>query len=189
MINLSHSKEISDLREKLNSPELSDDFLLRFLVARKMNVTAAHDMIIRNQKWRLENNIDDIPVPIINPGTLIPNNIRGYKSIPDTVYYPLLPGSTYKESWKSFFQHFSAGCYHSKDKSGLPVYIERLGVLDPFPFMESCSHETLMDYHLSNVEFLHKVVFKECSEDLGKPVSKHTIIFDLEGISFSRNFS
>ncbi|KAJ3220956.1 hypothetical protein HK099_003888, partial [Clydaea vesicula] len=168
------------------SQNFKDHVLLRFLIARKLNVVESYKMLLKNIQWRKENDIDNkIKVPLIHPGNIpIPNNVRGFDSVPDSTYYPPLD-SNVKEEWKEFFPYFGGGCYHSRDKDGFPIYIERIGKLIPGKLVEVCSVETLMDFHLHNVEFLHKILFKECSEKSGRDISMHTIIFDLEGISFS----
>ena len=145
--------------------------------------------MLRNCKaWREENGIDDlskIRIPTKSPDTPIPNNVRGYSTIPDSTYYPPLDPLV-PESWKKFYHHFGGGCYHKMDREGLPLYIEQIGLLDPKGLIATCPQEVLIDFHLHNVEFLHQVLFPECSKKLGRHISKHTVIFDMKGLGLSR---
>ena len=54
--------------------------------------------------------------------------------------------------------------------------------------MASCNQDKLMEYHLHNVEFMIKKLMTECSKKTGKPIDKHTIILDLKGLGFQREF-
>lgn len=69
---------------------------------------------------------------------------------------------------------------HGVGKMGRPVYIERLGEMDPAPLLENFTIDEITTFHVRMMERITNS--KEAiSATLGRPVYKHIVIIDLNG--------
>lgn len=73
--------------------------------------------------------------------------------------------------------------YHRTDRSGRPIYIERLGQLNMTRLFEATSEERLIRLSVREYEKLIKEIFPACSEAVGHPVEQTLTILDLGGAS------
>ncbi|KAJ3021197.1 cytosolic factor, phosphatidylinositol/phosphatidylcholine transfer protein [Thoreauomyces humboldtii] len=168
---------ITQLRALLgaDSEKYDDPTLLRFLIARQLDAAKAHEMILGYLEWRKNDGIDDLPVPGIN-GNPVQQCVRGFKSVPDSNWDYMGPGMP--DSFKKFGACMGGGCFHKVDKEGTPIFIERTGYHDVKGLAVKCPQAAMLDWHIRNNEMIFNVLMPECSERIGKTVTKHTVIFD-----------
>eukprot|EP00927_Polykrikos_kofoidii_P048489 TRINITY_DN42762_c0_g1_i1.p1 TRINITY_DN42762_c0_g1~~TRINITY_DN42762_c0_g1_i1.p1 ORF type:complete len:678 (-),score=129.85 TRINITY_DN42762_c0_g1_i1:105-2138(-) len=84
-----------------------------------------------------------------------------------------------------YLQRFYPTGYHSTDKIGRPVYIERLGMLDMARLMQHVTHEQVVENYIRESERQIRVRLPACSLVRGEVITKSLNIVDLSGLSFS----
>lgn len=134
-----------------------DATLMRFLRARKWNVEAAFTMLEKSLAWRARVGADT------------------------ALEHPLDP------QLMQLVRECRPSSYIGFDSQHHPIFLERLGKLDGVRIeRESVADDTLLAYHLREMEYMAQVVFSEASAAAGHTIDRVISIMDADGLTLSK---
>jgi len=160
LISQKEKQAISEIRKRMGSDLTSrytDVRICRFLRARELNLDKAEEMLRKEIKWR----------SVVNPEKIFEE-------------FPSHP------QFKSLMAYWP-GEFHGTDKSGVPLYCERIGAVDPCSLFKNVKREDLIQFHIYMMEHNDRVL-ESSFERIGSPVG-YIYVMDVGELGFKHRNS
>ncbi|KAL6511125.1 hypothetical protein OROGR_022249 [Orobanche gracilis] len=126
-------------------------------------------------KWRKENGVDSI---IQNLLCISIQHLHSY------LYTTMIHVQNFLyDEFEQVQQHYPHG-YHGVDKEGRPVYIERLGKVEPSKLMRVTTVDRFLKYHIQGFEKAFAEKFPACSIASKRHIDSTTTILDVQGLNW-----
>jgi len=184
--------KIVELEARIADVGVPRHTLLRFLRARRWDVSAALEQYLATEGWRAEHSvgryIKNAPGPFFDSdlGSEFQQNLSklscgGVECFPQM---RLVEPSPHDGSW--FF--FGQALYFGFDKEGRPIQLQRVGVAstrfsEMYSFAGEDARRKIIDSYIRSQE-LQTARMEESSARLGRRVTQQVVIMDLKGLSF-----
>jgi hypothetical protein len=168
----------------------SDRVLIRFLRARKGNLSDAATLWSETMEWRREQNASqwrtNAPGPLHDKKSIDIYAQHGFESLNGIEKHPYtrLVAPLHREHEYSYRRWVVNG-HFGHDKAGHPLYWERTGIgAQLFPnLVKELTHDEIIYGHIRQQELaLGKC--EEASIKFNKYIGKQTVIMDMKGMSF-----
>jgi hypothetical protein len=160
----------------------------RFLKARKFDSDKAMQMWSEMLRWRKEFGTDTI-LEVMRDFvfTILFHKLSNTQTC---VFFWILPLMDNRGSCCQDFEfdelndvlHYYPQGYHGVDREGRPVYIERLGKVDPNKLMQITSVDRYIKYHVQEFERAFRERFPACTLSAKRHIDSTTTILDVHGV-------